>query len=239
MNEISGGAPSSVDPDEVIKGFVQASETILLFSEALKLFLAFEKGGVQNPYEEIDESEVINLCGTPDRLPEHLKSFILWQANILKLDVIEISKTEMPKGFKFKYDVKGSRLAEMASDEERKAAIQTYLNEQEAYFAKFNEVRAILEATEDRFITIESVLLRAESMDDAVSSCVKSEKEALEEIKKQLCDIRAILEDDVLPDIINFDNAPEIAKGVIVRLSAINITLRDNIRKHQLSRDDE
>ena len=236
MNDIP--ATPSVDPDEVIKGFGQASETTLLFSDALKLFLASERGGVQNPYEEIDDSETLSLCSAPERLPKHLRSFILWQANILKLDNEEISKTELPKGFKFKYDVKGSRLAEMATDEERQTAIKTFLEEQEHYFAKFNEVRAILEATEDRFITIEGVLLRAESMDDAVSSRVQNEKTALEEIKKQLCDIRAILEDEVLPDIINFDKAPDIAKGVMVRLSEINITLRDNIRKHQLSRDD-
>jgi len=238
MNDTPNAA-SSIDPDEVIKGFGQASETTLLFSDALKLFLAFEKNDIQNPYKEIDDEEVMNLCAQPGRLPEHLKSFILWQSNILKLDILEISKTEMPKGFKFKYDVKGSRLAAMGSNEERKAAIQTYMDEQERYFAKFNEVRAILEATEDRFVTIEGMLLRAESMDDAVSSRIQNEKDALEEIKKQLCDIRAVLEDDVLPDVINFDKAPEIAKGVMVRLSEINITLRDNIRKHQVSRDEE
>ncbi len=238
MND-TPNAPPSIDPDEVIKGFGQASETTLLFSDSLKLFLALERDGIQNPYEQIDESEVINLCGAPDRLPEHLKRFILWQTNILKLDILEISKTEMPKGFKFKYDVKGSRLQEMTTDDERKAAIQIYMNEQEQYFAKFNEVRAILESAEDRFITIESVLLRAESMDDAVISRIQNEKSALEEIKKQLCDIRAILEDDVLPDLINFDKAPEIAKGLMIQLSEINIAQRDNIRKHQLSSDEE
>ncbi len=238
MND-TPNASASIDPDEVIKGFGQASETTLLFSDALKLFLASEKIGVKNPYEELSDNEVINLCAEPGRLPEHLKSFILWQTNILKLDIIEISQTEMPKSFKFKYDVNGSRLDEMTSDDERKAAIQTYMDEQERYFAKFNEVRAILEATEDQFIKIEGILLRAESMDDAVSGRIKAEKEALGEIKKQLCDMRAILEDDVLPDVINLDKALEITKELMIQLSEINITLRDNIRRHQLSRDDE
>lgn len=225
---------TSVDADAVIKGFGEASETTLLLLEALKLFLATERSGVRNPYEEISDSEVIALCIHPERLPKELNRFILWQTNILKLDAGEIAQTEVPKGFKFKYDVKGARLAEMSSDEERKLCIQTYINEQENYFSKFNEVLAILEATEDRFMTIEGVLLRAESRGGGMAQHINSEKQALDDIRKKLCDIRAILENDVLPDLISFENTPDIAKGLMTQLSALNISLRDNIRKHNV-----
>lgn len=232
-------APGALpDPAQVLRGFANASETTLLLSHTLQLFLTLEKSNVLNPYEEVDEDEVITLIMNPDRLPEHVRSFILWQANILKLDVVEVGKTEVAKGFKTKYDVKGARLAACSSDDERKKLIHVFMEEQEQYFKKFNEVRAILEATEERFVTIEDVLMRAESMDESVCSRIRQEKDALDAIRQKLCDLRALLEDEVLPDIINFEHAPDIAQSFMIELSEINIRLRDNIRKHRAGDED-
>lgn len=232
-------APPSVpiDSDAVLKGFGQASETTLLLGEALKLFLANQREGVLNPYEDIAEEDAFALCKHPESLPEYLRRFIFWQKNILKLDSEETAKTQIPKGFKTKYGVKGLRLAGMATDTERRSAIEQYHEEQEHYFQRFHEVLAILEAAEDRFITIEDVLLRAESADAAIGARVQDQKNALEEIRKKLCSIRSILEDEVLPDIISFEHAPEVAKSLMIDLSTINIALREAIRQHHLEED--
>lgn len=222
-----------VDSDQVIKGFGTASETTLLLSEALKLFLSLERNNIKNPYDIIEDHEVINVCSYPDHLPEHTKKFVSWQTNILKIDADEISKTELPKGMKLKYDVKGKRLEEL-DDETRKQAIQRYMDELEKYFRQFNDVLAILEATEDRFTTIESMLLRAESLDANIAARIQAEKQQLEEIRKNLCDLRAILEDEILPDVINFEHAPSVAKGMMTKLSALNISIKDTIRKYNV-----
>lgn len=230
---MSDGPARDFDDHLAVKGFDKASETTILVGDSLKLFLACERRSIKNPYEEIADDEVVMLCRHPERLPPHFRNFILWQKNIVKLDAAEICETGTPKGFKFKYDVKGAKLAEIESDDERTQCIQTFLDEQETYFAKFNEVRAILEATEDRFLTIEETLSRAESLDDSLSTDAQNEKAEIEDIRKKLCDMRAVLEDDVLPDLIRFGSAPDHAKALMVQLSDINVRLRDKMRKHQ------
>ncbi|MEZ5814861.1 MAG: hypothetical protein R3E13_09145 [Alphaproteobacteria bacterium] len=236
MNDTPSTAPS-INPEDVIKGFEDASETILLLSDTLKLFLATEKGGVKNPYEEISHEEAMALCGNPAPLPGHLKNFILWQSNILQRDVLEISETEMPKSFHCKYDVKGSWLADMESDDLRKAAMQTYLEEEEAYFTVFNEACALLEAAEERLASVERVLLQAKSLGGGVTARVQAEHKMLEETRGKLGDIRAAMEGRILPDPATFQDVPELVQEALIRLGEIHITAHDAVRLHVLGRD--
>jgi hypothetical protein len=236
MNDTPNTVPS-INPEDVIKGFEDASETILLLSDTLKLFLAAEKGGVKNPYEEIGHEEAMALCGNPGRLPAHLKSFILWQSNILQLDILEILGTEMPKSFHCKYGVKGSWLADMASDDLRKAAMQSYLEEEESYFTVFNEACALLEAAEERLASVKRVLLQAKSLGGGVTARVQAEHKALEEIEMQLGELRAAMEGRILPDPEAFQNVPEIVQEALIRLGEIHITAHDAVRLHVLGRD--
>lgn len=228
----------TADPDIVLKNFGASSETTFLLMYTVQLFLGLEENKTSNPYQNVAESDAFALCAAPSRLPAHIRDFILWQRNILKLDDREILETEMPRGLTKKYAVKGARLEETESGDERRARIQECIDEQNEYFEQFNEVIAIIEATEDRFTTVEECLLRAESMDDRLISLLKDHKEELDKMRQQLTEMRADVEHSALPDLIKFHDTPAKARALMKHLSEVNLYTRDAIRKHNLSFDD-
>lgn len=227
------------DPDEVLNAFDMQSETLFLLQYTLQLFLAMEEGVTRSAYDVSDE-KVLHLCAAPARLPPALRDFILWQRNILKLDDREIIDTHMPRGLQKKYAVKGARLAEMSDDAEREAMIKECIAEQAEYLEKFNEVRAILEATQDRFRTVEDTILRAESLDSGLEKSLFDQKKAMDDMLLEITELRAGLEDTHLPDLIKFDATPQKAWQLMKRLSNVNLKARDAMRIHRLeSGDDE
>lgn len=226
------------DPDVVLNAFDTTSETVFLLRYTLKLFLSMEEGTTREAYETSEES-MFHLCASPGRLPAPIRDFIIWQRNALKLDDREITETQLPKGLKKKYPVKTMRLAEMESDAERIAVIEDCIAEQVEYFDKFNEVRAIIEATEDRYRSVEETILRAESMDDGLSKALKDSKQAMDDMLRKLTDLRADLEDSKLPDILKFKDTPMHAWNLMKSLSDINLKARDAIRKHHIAMDDD
>lgn len=239
MSEYDDAAVVSETPENVIKGFAQASETTLLFSDTLKLHLADKSGTAINPFTEILDQEMFNLLEFPHILPEHTRSFVLWQKNVVALDITEIAAIETPKGYRFKYDVKGARLEQMHDDEQRHITIKNFLDEQEEYFQQFNEVRATLEAIEERFIAVDDMLVRAQAIDEEVAPRLDKMKKRLEEMRIKLCDIRAVLEDNALPDVPYFKQGLHNIKGLMLELSELNLNIRDCIQKHRLRQDEE
>ena len=224
----------NIDPDAAVKGFSQASETVMTVFDSLQLFLATERDGILNPYEEIENTEVYQLLGYPDRLPSNLLTFIRWLTTIGKLDIHEISKVELPKGFKFKYDVKGARLQEMDSDAVRKATIQTFLHELETYFHDFHRVRAILEAAEDRLVSVDEAYLTTTAVYPGLLDQIKGEKTALEDIRNRLTEKRALIEDNVLPDTVRFEALIDGSRSIMFDLSQTFLNIQDKQRKYQL-----
>ncbi|MGH1397964.1 MAG: hypothetical protein ACRBCT_01990 [Alphaproteobacteria bacterium] len=227
----------AIDSEQVLKSFGQTSETQFSLLYALQLFIACEEDKSHAAYDIAGE-DAFRLCAAPGRLGKnlvHIRDFILWQRNILKLDDGEILETELPRGLKHKYPVKASRLAEEPSREVRESGIKTLLDEIDAYMAKFNEVRAILEATEDRFLTVEETLSRAESLDEGVAGAMKDQKAELERMRIALTDLRGDLEDPTLPDLIKFADTPKAAWGLMKHLSAVNLQAREAIRRYQLA----
>ena len=222
----------------ILKNFGHASETNFMLHYVLQLFLSVEEDRTNSPYN-IEQESVLTLCNNPGRLPANIRNFILWEANIVQRDNGEILNLEMPLGLTKKYDVKGARLESHENREERIASIQACIAEVDEYFRRFNEVRAILEATEDRFKTIEDHLLRAESMDGSLAKALSDQKKVIEEMRISLTDMNANLEDDNLPDIIKFQSTPEQAYGLMIALSEVNLRIRDAIRRYNLGKDDE
>jgi len=223
----------SPDKEVVLKNFGQASETNFSLHYVLQLFLSIEQGRTHDAYN-IEEERVFALCGTPQSLPVNIRNFILWECNTIQRDNGEILNIEMPRGLTKKYDVKGSRLEGDSDDAHRLEVIQECITEVDAYFARFNEVRAVLEATNDRFKTVEERLVRAESMDGSLAGVLAGQKTVIEEMRIALTELNADLEDDVLPDLIKFQNTPESARALMVRLSEANLLIRDAIRRYNV-----
>lgn len=217
-----------------LKSFGVTSETEFLLLYCLQLFLSMENDKTHCPYDGVSRESAMTLCGSPARLPTHIRDFILWQRNILKLDDGEILDTEMPRGLQKKYAVKGARLAEIEDKQQREVLIRECLEEVDSYLARFNEVRAVLEATEDRFMTVEETLLRAESLDDGVSRAMKDQKDELERMRKELTELRGDIEDICLPDTIKFEHTPDKAQNLMKHLSEVNLQAREAIRLYQL-----
>lgn len=227
----------SIDKDAVLKSFGKTSETEFSILHTLQLFIGAEEGRSQFAYD-IPAEDAFRLCAAPGRMPAHIRDFILWQKNILKLDDAEILETELPRGLKKKYPVKSSRLAEITDAAERARLIGELMDEINDYMAKFNEVRAILEATGDRFLTVEDILARAESLDQGVAGAMKTQKAELERMRIALTDLRGDLEDPALPDLIKFEGTPQKAWALMKQLSDVNLQARDAIRRYQLNRGD-
>lgn len=225
------------DPDLVLKSFGSSSETTFLLLYTLQLFLAKEENKTRNAYE-IPEESVFALCASPARLPAHIRDFILWQRNILKLDDREILETEMPRGLTKKYAVKSKALERTDDAQERAGLIDECIAEQNVYLERLNEVRAILEATEDRFVSVEETLLRAESLDERLVRVLADQKQELDRMRQELTALRADLEHSALPDLIKFQDTPKKAMRLMTHLSEVNLHTRDAIRKHNLA-DDE
>jgi len=222
----------------ILKNFGHASETNFMLHYILQLFLSVEDDRTNDPYN-IDQESVLALCHTPSRLPDNLRNFILWECNIVQRDNGEILNLEMPLGLTKKYDVKGARLQEHENRDERIAAIQACLKEVDEYFRRFNEVRAILEATDDRFKTIEDHLLRAESLDGSLAKALTDQKRVIDDMRMSLTEMNGDLEDDNLPDLIKFQKTPEKAYGLMIALSEVNLRIRDAIRRYNLGKDEE
>ncbi len=225
------------DPELVLKSFGDSSETTFLLLYILQLFLAVEESKTRNAYD-IPAESVYSICSAPARLPRHIRDFILWQRNILKLDNQEIIETSLPRGLTKKYAVKAKRLADMDDAGEREKAIGESIDEVNAYFAEFNEVIAILEATEDRFTSVEEALLRAESLDDRLIDVLRDQKQDLDKMRQDLTALRANLEHSILPDTIKFKDTPKKARELMKHLSEVNLYTRDAIRKHNLDTDE-
>jgi len=202
----------------------------------LQLFLSIEHNRTHEAYE-IEKEIVLALFRDDTRLPPQLRHFILWECNVVQRDHGEILNIEMPRGLTKKYDVKGARLSADNDSNARVAVIQACIDEVEDYFTRFNEVRAILEATEDRFKTVEERLVRAESMDGSLARVLGDQKKVVEDMRISLTNLNADLEDDVLPDLIKFENTPERARALMVMLSQTNLTIRDAIRRYNLGED--
>ncbi|MGB0719063.1 MAG: hypothetical protein ACPGRX_01230 [Bdellovibrionales bacterium] len=230
--------PVTIDKEVVIKNFSGASETDFILLYVLQLFLAIEEERTHDAYG-IEDQSVFALCDSPSRLPQGIRDFILWQTNIMKRDNGEIIALGMPKGLTKKYAVKQARLAEMEDDAVRVATIQDCIDEIEIYMAAFNETRAILEAVEDHFATVEDVLLRAESMNDDLARRLKPQKKVVEEMRMAITDLRGVIEDDIMPDTIKFKDVPLRAWTLMKTLSDCNLKTRDAIRLHDIAQDDD
>lgn len=228
----------SPDKEIVLKNFGYASETNFMFYYVLQLFLSIEEDRTHDPYN-IEAENVYTLCEAPGRLPANIRNFIMWECNMIQRDSEEIMNIEMPRGLTQKYDVKEAYLAKIEDKAERETCIQKCIDEIDVYFAKFNEVRAVLEATDDRFKTVEDHLLRAESMDGSLARVLSEQKRVIEDLRVQLTDLNADLEDDEMPDLIKFEHTPEKALALMVTLSEANLKIRDAIRKYDLGQDDE
>ena len=226
----------NIDKDAVLKSFGETSETQFSLMYALQLFIACEEDKTHAAYD-IPKEDAFRLCASPGRLSQNLRDFILWQKNILKLDDGEILETELPRGLTTKYAVKASRLAEEPAQEVRETHIREVLSEIETYMAKLNEVRAILEATGERFLTVEDTLARAESLDEGVAGAMKDQKVELERMRIALTDLRGDIEDPALPDLIKFADTPKKAWELMKHLSEVNLQARDAIRRYQLAND--
>ena len=226
----------SPDKEVVLKNFGFASETNFMFYYILQLFLSLEEDRTHDPYN-IEEEAVYALCLTPGRLPLHIKNFILWQCNLMQRDNGETLNIEMPRGLTKKYDVKASRLQDNPDKAAREAAIKACIDEVNDYLGAFFGVLAIVEATEDRFKTVEDNLLRAESMDSGLIGVLSEQKRVIEEMRMTITNLLSDLEDDVLPDLIKFEHTPDKAKALMVTLSDTNLKIRDAIRRHNLSQD--
>ncbi|MFK7839579.1 MAG: hypothetical protein AB8B83_04550 [Bdellovibrionales bacterium] len=226
----------SPDKEIVLRNFGQASETNFMLHYVLQLFLSIEQNRTHDPYN-IEQESVLDLFKNDARIPRNIRTFILWEANIIQRDHGEILNIEMPRGLTKKYDVKGARLEADKDVNTRISAIQACLEEVEHYFIRFNEVRAILEATEDRFKTVEERLLRAESMDGSLAGVLAEQKKVVEEIRITLTNLNADLEDDALPDLIKFEKTPERAMSLMVTLSEANLYIRDAIRRYNVGDD--
>ena len=228
----------SPDKEIVLKNFGFASETNFMFYYILQLFLSIEEERTHDPYN-IEPEHVYALCDAPARLPRNIRNFIMWETNSVQRDNEEIMNIEMPRGLTKKYDVKAARLEEDPAPASREAAINTCLNEVDDYFGQFNEVRAILEATEDRFKTVEDRLLRAETMDGSLARVLSDQKRVVEEMRITITNLKGDLEDDEMPDLIKFSETPNKARALMVTLSETNLKIRDAIRKYDLGQDDE
>jgi len=228
----------SPDKEIVLKNFGQASETNFMLHFVLQLFLSVEQERTKDAYN-IEAESVFALCQNPARLPRHIRDFILWQVNIMQRDSGEILNLEMPRGLTKKYDVKGSRLEADADINHRVELIGACIQEVDDYFARFNAVRSIMEATEDRFKTVEDRLLRAEGMDGSLSRALVDQKRVVEEMRIAITELNGDLEDDEIPDLIKFEHTPDKARALMVTLSETNLKTRDAIRKYNLGQDDE
>jgi len=228
----------SPDKEIVLKNFGQASETNFMLHYVLQLFLSIEEDRTHDAYN-VDAEHVYALCHSPARLPANIRHFIMWECNIVQRDHGEILNIEMPRGLTKKYDVKGARLEGDTDRDNRIAMIQSCIDEVNDYFARFNEVRAIMEATEDRFKTVEDRLLRAETMDGSLARAMVDQKREIEAMRITITDLNGDLEDDVLPDLIKFEGTPEKAKQLMVSLSNTNLKIRDAIRKYNLGIDED
>jgi len=228
----------SPDKEMVLKNFGFASETNFMFYYILQFFLSLEEDRTHDPYN-IDPSHVYALCDAPARLPGNIRNFILWETNSVQRDAEEIMNIEMPRGLTKKYDVKASRLETEIDPAVRESAIRACIDEVDDYFAQFNEVRAILEATEDRFKTVEDRLLRAETMDGSLAKVLSDQKRVIEQMRITITELNGDLEDDEMPDLINFEHTPDKARALMVSLSETNLKIRDAIRKYNLGLDDE
>lgn len=228
----------SPDKEIVLKNFGQASETNFMLHYVLQLFLSIEEDRTHDPYN-IEAEHVYALCQSPARLPANIRNFILWECNIIQRDNGEILNIEMPRGLTKKYDVKGARLEADTDAQARLTALNACIDEVDAYFARFNEVRAVLEATDDRFKTVEDRVLRAESMDGSLARALSDQKRGIDQIRIDLTNLHADLEDDVMPDLIKFQTTPKKAQELMVRLSETNLKVRDAIRKYNLGQEDD
>ena len=228
----------SPEKELVLKNFGYASETNFMFYYILQLFLSIEEERTHDPYN-IEPEHVYAICDAPARLPKNIRNFIMWETNSVQRDSEEIMNIEMPRGLTKKYDVKGARLEEDPDPASREAVIRTCIDEVDDYFAQFNEVRAILEATDDRFKTVEDRLLRAESMDGSLAKVLSDQKRVVEDMRITLTELIGDLEDDEMPDLIKFAETPKKALALMVTLSETNLKIRDAIRKYNLGQDDE
>lgn len=227
----------SPDKEVVLKNFGFASETNFMFYYILQLFLSIEEDRTHDPYN-IEEESVYALCLSPGRLPVHIKNFILWECNIVQRDNGEILNIEMPRGLTKKYDVKGARLGAEPDKAVRESAIRACIDEVNDYLEKFHEVRAVLEATNDRFKTVEDRLLRAESMDSALGNALSDQKRAIDDMRIILTELYSDIEDDVMPDLIKFEHTPNKALALMRQLSETNLKIRDAIRRYDLGADE-
>ena len=228
----------SPDKEMVLKNFGFASETNFMFYYILQLFLSIEEERTHDPYN-IEPEHVYAICDAPARLPKNIRNFILWETNSVQRDAEEIMNIEMPRGLTKKYDVKAARLEEEQDPAVRETLIRKCLDEVDDYFAQFNEVRAILEATDDRFKTVEDRLLRAEGMDGALGRVLNDQKRVIEDMRITITELNGDLEDDEMPDLIKFEHTPDKARTLMVTLSETNLKIRDAIRKYNLGQDDE
>ncbi len=226
----------SADKEIVLKNFGFASETHFMFYYVLQLFLSLEEDRTHDPYS-IEAGNVYSLCESPGRLPTHIRHFIMWECNIIQRDSEEIMNIEMPRGLTQKYDVKASYLAQLEDKVMREKAIQSCIDEINGYFGQLNEVRAVLEATNDRFKTVEDHLVSAESMDGGLARILSEQKRVIEDLRIQLTAFNADLEDDVMPDVIKFEEIPERALNLMITLSETNLKIRDAIRRYSLGQD--
>jgi len=227
----------SPDKEIVLQNFGFASETDFMFYYILQLFLSLEEERTHDPYN-IAAEHVYALADTPARLPVHIRNFIMWECNIVKRDNEEIMNIQMPRGLTTKYDVKAARLAEDPDREDREKRIRNVIDEVNEYFARFNEVRAVLESIQDRFKTVEDHLLRAESIDGGLARVLVDQKRMIEDMRIQITELNGDLEDDTMPDLIKFAETPNKALALMVSLSEANLKIRDAIRRYNLSQDD-
>lgn len=225
------------DPDIVLQNFGDASETHFLMFSVLQLCLSLENGETSNPYG-IDATHVYARCLRTEELPRHIREFILWQCNVKQRDNEQILNIEIPHGLCKPYDVMTVKLQAVTA-EERVSLIQGCLDEINDYLRQLHEICAILEAAEDRFNTVEMLLLYGHGQDEVLSNDLKIHDTVIEDARAEIDTLHAELEGYMMPDLVSFE--PTIAKmhTLIRRLSDTHLSIRDTVRRYNLGQNDE
>lgn len=227
----------SADKDVVLQNFGQASETHFLMFSVLQLILSLENGETDSPYD-IDAPSVYTLCLEDERLPANIRSFILWQSNIKQRDNGQILNIEIPHGLCKSYDVWSEKL-EAATAAERVLLIQGCLDEIGDYLGKLHGVCAILEAAEDRFNTVEMLILQGHGHSQVLSGSLDIYDEFIEGARAEIEALHAELEGYVMPDLVTFEPKTAQMHDLIRRLSDIHLSARDIIRRYNLGQGDD
>ena len=227
----------SADKDIVIQNFGEASESHFLLFSVLQLFLSLENGETRSPYD-IAANDVYALCAQKEGLPQKIRDFISWQCNIKQRDNGQILNIEIPHGLCKPYDVMEAKLADVSADE-REALIRGCIEEIDDYLGQLQDVCAILEAAEDRFNTVEMLLLYGHGQNAELSQELSVHDKPIEHAREEIDMLHAALEGDIMPDFVSFEPTVVKMHNLIRRLSDIHLSIRDTVRRYNLGQGDE